>query len=84
MELLYDTSNGLFRDSVDGSKKLAKTKDTALDRFTTSLEKSYMCPAGTVHNLFDSATEEMTVVLRLFNVQLQPFGVKGAKFSPRE
>ncbi|KAI1306003.1 Lysosome-associated membrane glycoprotein 5 [Halotydeus destructor] len=80
MELLYNTGDSLFKDAVHVGKTLAKSREGSLRQFTTALDRSYLCPAGTVHTLYSSKGEP-NVVLRLFNVQIQPFRVKDARFS---
>lgn len=50
--------------------------------FETSLEKSYFCPTTPTLILYDTKTGEANVLVRMFNVQIQAFKVKQAKFSP--
>jgi len=82
LDLVYNTGDSLFRDSVGGKETLAKSKSLALAAFETSLDKSYFCPTTPTLTLYDTKTGEANVLVRMFNVQIQAFKVKGAKFSP--
>jgi hypothetical protein len=82
MELLYNTADSLFRDSINGGQVLAKSKpkNLALAAFETSLDRSYFCPTTPTLNLYNQDGEAI-VLVRLFNVQIQAFKVKRGKFS---
>ena len=82
MELLYNTADSLFRDSINGGQVLAKskTKNLNLAAFETSLDKSYFCPTTPTLNLYNQEGDAV-VLVRLFNVRIQAFKVKRGKFS---
>ena len=65
---------------MTGGNVLAKSKDLSLASFETSIDKSYFCPSTPTLNLYDPSGEPV-VLVRLFNVQVQAFKIKGAKFS---
>lgn len=65
---------------VSAGNKIAKTRDEALARFETPLGKSYLCPSPPVINMYDG-DGNAAVVLRLTNMQIQPFEIERAKFS---
>lgn len=81
MELLYNTADSLFRDAEKGGPILAKSKDLSLASFETRIDKSYFCPVTPTLILYSITTGEPVVYVRLFNMQVQAFKVKRAKFS---
>ncbi|KAH9426631.1 Lysosome-associated membrane glycoprotein 5 [Dermatophagoides pteronyssinus] len=82
IDLLYNTADSLFRGSVDGGKKVARTKPGSLGMFTTAMGKSYFCPSPPIINLYESKTGKPSVVVRLTNVHLQAFQIEMGKFAP--
>lgn len=63
-----------------GAPILAKSMDLSLAAFETRIDKSYFCPTTPTLNLYDQ-NGEIVVRVRLFNMQVQAFKVKQAKFS---
>lgn len=82
IDLLYNTADSLFRGSVQGGKKVARTKEGSLGMFTTMMGKSYFCPSPPIINLYESKTGKPSVVVRLTNVHLQAFQIEMGKFAP--
>ena len=66
--------------NFSGGPRLAKSKNLDLASFETSLDRSYFCPNTPALSLYNKEGEPV-VLVRLFNVQVQAFKIKGAKFS---
>ncbi|XP_054169082.1 lysosome-associated membrane glycoprotein 5-like [Oppia nitens] len=82
IDLVYNTADSLFKGSIKGGKKVARSKEGSLGMFSTPLGKSYLCPSPPVINLYESKTDKQTVVVRLANVELQAFQIEKGKFAP--
>ncbi|KPM07174.1 lysosome-associated membrane glyco5-like protein [Sarcoptes scabiei] len=82
IDLLYNTADSLFRGSLQGGKKVARTKEGSLEMFTTAMGKSYFCPSPPIINLYESKTGKPSVVVRLTNVHLQAFQIDKGRFAP--
>lgn len=82
IDLLYNTADSLFRGSLQGGKKVARTKEGSLAMFTTVMGKSYFCPSPPIINLYESKTGKPSVVVRLTNVHLQAFQIVEGNFAP--
>lgn len=83
IELVYNTGDTLFDGVSVGSQRIAKIEnENILAQFETPLGKSYLCPSPDVLYLFDSETGEKSVIVRLSNLQMQPFDITAGKFSP--
>ncbi|XP_013780891.1 lysosome-associated membrane glycoprotein 5-like [Limulus polyphemus] len=79
LELLYNTAGPLFPGATNGGKKTARSADNTT-LFETPFGKSYFCPSPEVIPLYDSKRNKVTIV-RLHDVQLQPYDVKNGVFS---
>ncbi|KAG8181888.1 hypothetical protein JTE90_026048 [Oedothorax gibbosus] len=78
MDLTYDTTEGLFDKATNAGKKTARSK--VLSIFETPMKRSHFCPAQEVVMLYNANKQAVTA--RLHNINLQPYDVEDAKFSP--
>ncbi|XP_015782246.1 lysosome-associated membrane glycoprotein 5 [Tetranychus urticae] len=81
MNLVYNTKDSAFTESVDGRELIVRSDQDSLNQFETLLGKSYYCPSPSIINMYNPAGERI-VILRLSNVQLQAYEIKTGKFSP--
>ncbi|KAJ6215289.1 hypothetical protein RDWZM_010651 [Blomia tropicalis] len=82
MDLVYNTADSLFRGSINGGKKVARSEGRTMAMFTTPMDKSYLCPTPPVINLYESKSGKPSVVVRFSNVHFQAFQIELGKFSP--
>ncbi|XP_070577973.1 lysosome-associated membrane glycoprotein 5-like [Ptychodera flava] len=80
IQFTYDTSDSnYFDDAVDAGKKTVQTFDD-ITLFDTPLKSSYLCE--TQDNIaMESKDEEDKVIMRIADLQLQPYEIENGEFS---